>query len=335
MHSDLAQKLCNAYHLGDSLVPPRAVKGGLLHKMWQLETTQGRYAVKQLNPAIMLKPGIEHAYRASERIASEMRRRDIPAIAALERAGDPLYQDDDGSFLIYPWREGRMLSTNSAEPEQARQIGAILASMHAAALRLPEDQEEEWEHFSDDTWDKLTFHAASRDLSWAYSARAAMPRLIAWSHLYEEAGPTLLQRQVVSHRDLDQKNVLWHVSGTPFLLDWEAAGSINPTLELVGVALCWSGLVAGEVRKESFDAVLEGYHRTGGVLHEDSEIALHGFLGTWLGWLLFNMRRSLGESVESEDARLLGEREVGSTLKLLHAFNTQMPTWASLIDAWR
>lgn len=181
----------------------------------------------------------------------------------------------------------------------------------------------------------LTFHAASQNLEWAYIARSMLPRLLTWSRLYEVAGQQLGRHQVVSHRDLDQKNVLWRDDQTPYVIDWEAAGLINPTLELVGAALSWSGLVVGDVRKESFDAVIEAYRQAGGEIHDKSEVALHGLMGTWLGWLLFNMRRSLGESVEREEERDLGVRETSMTLKLLRTFDDHLPIWAGWLDAWR
>ncbi|EFH89018.1 phosphotransferase [Ktedonobacter racemifer] len=335
MKRNHAQMLCVAYELGELSTRPQAVPGGLLHQMWRLDTTRGRHAVKQLNPAIMHKPGIEEAYRASERIALEMYGYGVPAIVALQRGGDPLYQVEGTSYLVYDWCEGNALTSEASEPGQARQMGHLLGQMHSVKMSVPGAEDEEWRSFDEEVWDMLTFHAASQNLEWAYIARSMLPRLLTWSRLYEVAGQQLGRHQVVSHRDLDQKNVLWRDDQTPHIIDWEAAGLINPTLELVGVALSWSGLVVGDVRKESFDAVIAGYRQTGGEIHNTSEVALHGLMGTWLGWLLFNMRRSLGESVEREEERDLGKRETSMTLKLLRTFDDHLPIWAGWLDAWR
>jgi hypothetical protein len=35
---------------------PISVTGGLLHRMYALQTTSGRYAIKALNPEIMYRP---------------------------------------------------------------------------------------------------------------------------------------------------------------------------------------------------------------------------------------------------------------------------------------
>ena len=335
MKTNQAQMLCAAYELGELSTRPQVVPGGLLHQMWRLETTRGRYAVKQLNPAIMRKPGIEEAYRAAEHIALEMYRHEVPAVVALQRESDPLYKIEGTAYLVYDWCDGEALPSEASEPGQARQIGSLLGMMHGVKMNVSGADDEEWRSFDEEVWDMLTFHAASQNLEWAYTARSAHSRLLAWSRLYEEAGQQLERHQVVSHRDLDQKNVLWRDAQTPHVIDWEAAGLINPTLELVGTALSWSGLVTGNVRKESFDAVIEGYRQAGGQIDDASEVALHGLMGTWLGWLLFNMRRSLGESIEREEERDLGIRETSMTLKLLRAFDEHIPTWAAWLDVWR
>jgi thiamine kinase-like enzyme len=40
---------------------------------------------------------------------------------------------------------------------------------------------------------------------------------------------------------MDYKNVLWDKKDRSFLIDWEAAGYINPLQELIDVAMAWSG----------------------------------------------------------------------------------------------
>ncbi|HIW34165.1 MAG TPA: hypothetical protein IAA29_15390 [Candidatus Paenibacillus intestinavium] len=45
------EKLCTALDLGVIVVMPEQISGGLLHKMYAVETTVGNYAIKAL-PAI-------------------------------------------------------------------------------------------------------------------------------------------------------------------------------------------------------------------------------------------------------------------------------------------
>ncbi|HLZ56660.1 MAG TPA: hypothetical protein VKR06_06905, partial [Ktedonosporobacter sp.] len=57
--------------------------------------------------------------------------------------------------------------------------------------------------------------------------------------------------------------------------------------------------------------------------------------GIRLGWLLFTMRRSLGESTAREEERMLGIRETTHTLTVLRALGTHVETWATWLEKWR
>ncbi|GCF09387.1 phosphotransferase [Dictyobacter arantiisoli] len=329
-------RLCALGGLGEPTEQPQAVSGGLLHRMWKITTSRGRFAVKELHAEIMRKPGIQDAYRLSEQIAAALAAEGIPAVAALpDKQGDVLYSLDQLSLLVYPWVDGVTLPVSSIDPERARQMGIILARIHALHLDISSFEPLEWGHFNDEDWDALTFQASELELPWTYRVRSALPHLLQWTRNYEQAGLSLGQRVVVSHRDLDQKNVLWQDATTPWLIDWEAAGLINPTMELMSVALYWSGIVAGTPDETAFSAVLDDYVEAGGVIEDAGQDAVYGFMGTWLGWLLFNMRRSLGESVVSVEEQELGIRETLSTLAILQALETHGATWAALVDARR
>ena len=47
------EKLCSHCQLGQMIGEPRAVSGGLMHRMYRVSTNKGVYAIKQLNPDIM------------------------------------------------------------------------------------------------------------------------------------------------------------------------------------------------------------------------------------------------------------------------------------------
>jgi aminoglycoside phosphotransferase (APT) family kinase protein len=335
MNTSHVEQLCVTCGLGKLLAEPQAVSGGLIHRMWRLTTMQGSFAVKQLNPAIMRRPGMQDVYRLSERIAADMVGHGIPAITAVSCQGDTLQIVDDEHYLLYPWVNGEMLPTLPSDTVHAHVIGSILGRMHTLDLSYPEITSLQCEHFHEDDWEMLAFQAVDQELSWAYPVRAALPKLLEWCRWYEEASETLSRSLVVSHRDLDQKNILWCNTTTPYLIDWEAAGLINPTMELATVALSWSGLAVGEMSEETFAAVMDGYAQAGGTVCDPGITAIYGSMGTLLGWLLFNMRRSLGEAVSSGEERDLGAREAKQTLAILRNLAHHAETWAGWIDRWR
>ncbi|GCE20679.1 phosphotransferase enzyme family protein [Dictyobacter kobayashii] len=334
MNTTQVMRLCTMAGLGEPLEEPQAASGGLLHRVWRLTTTGGTFALKQLNSALLQKPGVLQAYRLSENIAGAMAAQGIPAVAALAHsAGNVIYELDDLTLLVYKWIDGTILPVESVTHEQAAQIGALLARMHALHLQLPGVAPLEWTHFEDEDWDILTFQASDLNLPWANPVRSLLPRLLEWTRAYEEAGKVLSQRMVISHTHCDPSNVIWSSPTQPWLIDWEAAGLINPTMELVGAALTWSGLLLGQAGEARFSAVLQGYRSAGGEIEDSGQAALHAYMGSWLGWLLFNMRRSLGECVTNEEEKLIGIRETSNTVPILRTLATNAASWAALVDA--
>jgi Ser/Thr protein kinase RdoA (MazF antagonist) len=335
MNTAQIARLCAVCSLGEPMGELQSVAGGLLHRMWRLDTTRGSFAIKQLNPAIMRRPYMHETYRLSEQIAATMVAHSVPAVAALVCSGDPVQEIDDIALLVYPWIAGEVLAAPSVEPERGKQVGAVLGQMHALNLQFPALRLSEWGSFHDDDWDLLTVQAYDQGIAWARHVRIAMPQLIAWSRLYEQVGARLSQEMVVSHRDIDQKNVIWRDEHTPLLVDWEGVGLVNPTMELASVALDWSGLAIEAVREDTFSALVEGYVAAGGVVRAAGIDALHGVMGIWLGWLLFNMQRSLGEASSGEDERQVGIRETGLALLKLRQLARHAEQWAGGLDRWR
>src|SRR4051812_16202761 len=99
MNERQARQLCLNFGLGDLQNEPQAVTGGLLHKMWQLDTEQGQRAVTELNPNIINKPGLYDEYRRTSQIAVQMTEYGIPAVLALEYKGDVLVEIDKAVFM--------------------------------------------------------------------------------------------------------------------------------------------------------------------------------------------------------------------------------------------
>jgi len=71
-HTTLFEKISIQLELGLILTEPTALSGGLLHQMFQLQTTSGTYAIKLLNPSILSRPKARQNFIDSERIATAL-----------------------------------------------------------------------------------------------------------------------------------------------------------------------------------------------------------------------------------------------------------------------
>jgi hypothetical protein len=94
--------ICKAFHLGTAVNGATSVSGGLIHRMWRINTNNGSYAVKELDAAIMKRPRIQESYVQSEEIAAALKRQNIPAETALMHEKAPLYETAGAIVTVYP-----------------------------------------------------------------------------------------------------------------------------------------------------------------------------------------------------------------------------------------
>lgn len=61
--------LCDMLELGHLSNVPEKVSGGFLHRMWHVRTEVGKYAVKELNPSIIINDEVSLTYEKTEQVA--------------------------------------------------------------------------------------------------------------------------------------------------------------------------------------------------------------------------------------------------------------------------
>ena len=159
----------------------------------------------------------------------------------------------------------------------------------------------------------------------AYKTRAqleaALPELVAWTDAAREADARDADAPVLTHRDLDPKNVLWR-GLSPFLIDWEAAGYARPRRELLEVALYWADDGEGGLDGALCEALLRAYGRHMPLRGDWTPVFAAG-RANLLAWLAYSVRRASGQtSPDAEEVRL-GAAEVGKTLGALQGYEAK------------
>ncbi len=289
MNETLWKNIAAVYDLGAWSTPPQAVTGGLKHRLYQARTTRGEYAVKVLNPRLLREPGRTARYKRAEQIAQAAARAGLPPIPALPGPDGPVQVVGPVTVMVFPWLSGTILSPGPASPDAAHQIGALLGRLHALAPDVHSLEPPPSWHFSDAYWARAVRQGREDGAVWATAVGEALPDLKRWSASAHQAREALGPGWTATHRDMDQKNVFWSDLHTPWLLDWEEAGAMNPALEVMGSALNWAGVAAGPPAEATFLAFLDGYRDAApldpGALHH----AAVAVLDKWLIWLDFNL----------------------------------------------
>ncbi len=322
--------LCARFALGGVEGAPGRVYGGFHHRMWRLATRRGCFAVKQLAPDTDFGDAALRAkYNLTEAVAETFAGRGVGAIFALQRGGEYLQVIDGTGYLVYPWSDASALAKDGISERHALAVAQVLARMHRADIAVPGLPAAEPEWHPEQQIRDLVRRAAERRPRWAALLTEQLPVILEILAAYDAASPALQERLVISHGDLDQKNVLWDASGNPLLIDWESARRLNPTYEVLLEALDWSGITS-RFDPALFAKILSAYRRAGGVIEREYIAgAFHCILGDWLEWLMYNVGRVV--YLQEAEQRSLGASQVEFVLPTILRLYRMLPGLESLV----
>ena len=314
------KNFCENYGLGGVLAL-RPVSGGLLHKMYRVETTSGIYAVKVLNPEIMQRPTALQNTINSEKVAHALENI-VPLVAAKEFNGAYVVEHDGTWFMVFDWIEGTSVFAPDITVEHCAKIGELLGKIHAADVEV-EGMEPEAEVRDVFDWEKLCEAMACGERGCVSALNDFLPELLELDTDVVHALKISSSHQVISHRDLDPKNVMWQ-GNQPYIIDWEAAGYVNPFQELVEVINYWITEVDGSYNFEKLEVLTDAYRTYKEIRFVDWDTVLLRSFDGILGWLEYNMRRAAGMTVNNEADRKEGKKQVEGTIAQLKRQKAQM-----------
>lgn len=321
------EELCRHTDLG-KLINAAPISGGLLHRMYAVETTEGKYAVKLLNPNIMSRETAMVNYINSERIASYLSSK-IPGLPADKKDGKFVQNLNGQFYLVFQWAEGKSLKWSEIKTSHCEIIAGILAEIHQtdfSELTVPHERTDKGKPID---WNNYLQQGKQECAEWVEGYQAIIDKLQVWYASAIAATEYLEVDMMLSHRDLDPKNVLWQ-ENKPLLIDWESAGFINPYQDLLETAIYWSANEDGEIDQQRLNSFMRGYKERSGELYADWDVVLAtGFSGK-LEWLEYNLKRSLWIECADEQEQQMGTAQVTRTIRELKDYAEQLP----LLHSW-
>ena len=332
-------KLVQSLGLGELQKEPSEVKGGLLHKMYRVTTSKGEYAVKVLNSEIMKRPTALLNTVNSEKIAAAFTGI-LPVVAAMEVQGKQIHELDGSFYMVFPWVEGRSVFPREINEKHCAAMGDILGRMHRADIavdgvdpEVAEAEEYPWDTYLQSAREQEKQNIQEEQNSnWLSQYEKAVCDIKKWNRAACDAQQTLAQTLVLSHRDLDPKNVMWN-GAEPLIIDWEAAGYINPYQEFLEVLNYWADDGNGGLVHSYFDALTAAYGTYMSLVKVPWDAVFAGSFSGMLGWLDYNLRRAMGIEASGEEEIRMGEEQVIGTIGALYAYCDkvkQMQEWLGI-----
>ncbi|MDQ0170631.1 phosphotransferase [Paenibacillus tundrae] len=322
------EKLCSELELGDLVGTPTAISGGLLHRTFAIVTSLNKYAVKALNPQIMLRPEAVTNYRQSERIANKLVE-SIAAQPAITIHGHAVHHIEDQYYLVFQWIDGQTFQPMDITPLHCEQIGTILGQIHRTDCSLVLDTSLQPAKPLEIDWNGYVKRGLHENIEWAPLLENQLHKLDEWTAKANTASTILSTDQVISHRDLEPKNVMWQ-HNKPIIIDWESAGRINPLHDLVETAIYWSVLDTGSVSQDKFMAFVLAYRKQAGEPKADWGMVLNHGYGGKLAWLEYSLKRSLKIECTDQAEQQLGTSQVMGTLENLQRYENR----STEIEGW-
>jgi hypothetical protein len=320
-------RLAEAFALGRPQGPLLPVPGAWSNRLWELETEQGRFAIKELRGSA--------GGGWSQRLQVAMMVERAAWAAGTIPMAEPLAAATGGGWLAevaatggqratvrcHRWVPGMPATAVAPSPAMAADMGRSLAALHALGLVAPGTTATGLAPLSLAAWHQTITHARQAGLDWAGELAGLTPlveQLAERLHALQRQGRSML----LSHRDLDPKNAVVRAGGGVVLLDWDYAGPTLAASELLVTALSFAG---GALQPDDacVRACVQAYLDAGGHvappdLLDTALIHLEG-----LGWLWLNVDRCLGRQLRDPADRQLGQRLAP---ELISAFAAEMAT---------
>ncbi len=118
-----------------------------------------------------------------------------------------------------------------------------------------------------------------------------------------EASNSLTGKEIISHRNLDPRNVIWNEDG-PYIIDWEEADMVNPLYDFINTAILWSNY-----NKDKFLAFADGYNEINKLPKINWRNVIYIRYLEPLNWLEFCLKRSLGVNCTDPEEQQLGTEQ--------------------------
>ena len=322
-------KLCLKYNLGNMVAFPNMVSGGLMHKMYHVRTDKGVYAIKILNPDIMKRPEALANMVNSESISNALSTL-IPLVAAKSFNGKNIIEVEGTFFEVFDWLEGKSIFVPDITEYHSRHIGRILGKIHVSNIEI-ESMVINHNVREAYAWSELIANAKECNLEILDMLKDNLPDIIKWDKNVVYGLREISKNQVISHRDLDPKNIMWNNKG-PFIIDWEAAGYVNPYQELIEVLNYWIPNESGKYDREKFDVLMTAYTEINNISNVNWEAVLCSSFDGMLGWLVYNLRRALGMEGTGENDQQEGIQQTIGTIFELKKYENQIEQLKDWID---
>ena len=328
MTEDNIIKLFADKGIGSARLPVTPVSGGFLHRMYRVDTENGPFAVKRLNPEIMKRPEALNSFRRAEELEKVLEDVGIPIVPSIVIGGSRMQECGGEYFYIYRWQNGHTTDWRDISPARCRAAGSIQGRIHAIAPGIMPEYEPE---ISDIGWEGLIEESFRQDSGIGPLLKENEGLLVRAEKEMNEARTAIPRIECIVDDDMDPKNVMWD-DGDPKVIDLECLGRGSPVSGALQLSLQWSGAAVCDLDLAGLKAFFDGYLEAYDNGFRDYS-SVFGLAYTWVEWLEYNARRANGQCAD-EAERAIGKSEAMLTVERIRYLSQMEDTIRRHFDLW-
>ena len=306
-------------NLKDIVIEVSPITGGLLHKMYKVTTNKGVYAIKKLNPLVMQRRGSYDNYVRSEKISRYLIEGGINGISSLGNINNFIIKEEDDYYMAFPWLEGHILSSLNLNINHVKKIGHLLGRIHKIGNNYPKEKLSSLK--GNINWRNYLGVNDFFDQNYKLITMLDNKAINSYNKLTKNV--------LISHLDMDLKNVMWDKDDNPYLIDFESANYVNPTFDLLDVSLYWS-LAETNFNFSYFKEFISSYLEENNLNYDEVPLAIDSIYKNHLGWLAYNLDKII---LNSKDKEAL--EEVNKAINSINNYFKIMPLISEYLNKKR
>lgn len=305
------QRVSDYFDLGHVEQTPNRLIGGRLNQQWIIQTPKGHFVIKKLNPKRVKNEKALTRFIQTNTIAKHFSHY-VHASYALEVGHSPLYKDQNTVYMVYPYIKGKVLEQNELTDLHTQKMAKLLATLHSTKIETPL-LKERLLHAKHEDIDIIESKLLHEHPHISEQLRAIKKTLYEIITRYDSSQDFFNSDILISHCDLDVKNVVWNKDNEPVLIDWEYASQINRYVDLISSSIYWSMNQDYQVDLQKLTLFLKEYTEHTHIIPTKKQLHL-GFIGMlagWTSWLLFNLNQLKRQPVdETQHATALTQSHI-------------------------
>lgn len=266
------------------------------------------YVIKLLKENININPYyIDLKVELENKLLAE----NIPIRVAKTFNGHRLQKFNDRYFYIYDYYEGRVIESDKVILDYCRKIGTILSQIHQIEFGYLPKKTDEYLHIR---WRKYLNLAEHKGSPITDVLATNIKVLEQATEKCNNAVNSIPNIRAITHGDLCCSNVIWQ-NDNPIIVDLEKINYGNPYIELLEVALLWSGIEDNSVNYNLFNNLTKEYFKNISRPDFDWKIIYDMAFKRRLKKAELNIKKALMIDCNSKEEQKKGEREVAASIK--------------------